>query len=102
SQASFEKAVSIDPTNAMANFSFGTSLLQQSERLDEATGDMKQAEYVTYKKEVLEPLLKEASVYLEKAYELDNDMINALTNLKIIYYQLNDAANLERVEKLLL
>ncbi len=101
SKASFEKAVKIDPNYAMANFTFGTSLLQQSERLDEATGDMKQAEYNTYKKETLEPLLKEAATYLEKAYELDPEMFNALTNLKIIYYQLNDAANLERVESLL-
>lgn len=101
SKASFQKAVSIDPSNAMANFSFGTSLLQQSERLDEQTGDMKQADYVVYKKETLEPLLREAATYLEKAYELDPEMFNALTNLKIIYYQLNDAANLERVENLL-
>ena len=86
----------------MTNFSYGTSLIQQYERLDEQTGDMKQAEYNAYKKESLEPLLKEAAVYLEKAHELDPEMINALTNLKIIYYQLNDAANLERVEKLLL
>lgn len=102
SQNSFKKAVTIDPNNAMTNFSYGTSLIQQYERLDEQTGDMKQAEYNAYKKESLEPLLKEAAVYLEKAHELDPEMINALTNLKIIYYQLNDAANLERVEKLLL
>ncbi|MDE5693919.1 MAG: tetratricopeptide repeat protein [Duncaniella sp.] len=102
SQESFKKAVEIDPNNAMANFSYGTALIQQYERLDEKTGDMSQGEYNKYKAENMNPLLKEAAVYLEKAYELDNEMTNALTNLKIVYYNLNDGANLDRVEKLLL
>lgn len=102
SQESFKKAVEIDPENAMANFSYGTSLIQQYERLDEKTGDMSQGEYNKYKVETMNPLLKEAAVYLEKAYKLDNEMTNALTNLKIVYYNLNDGANLDRVEKLLL
>ena len=102
SQESFKKAVEIDPNNAMANFSYGTALIQQYERLDEKTGEMSQGEYNKYKAENMNPLLKEAAVYLEKAYELDNEMTNALTNLKIVYYNLNDGANLDRVEKLLL
>lgn len=103
SQEAFKKAVEIDPSNAMANFSYGTSLIQQYERLDEKTGDMSQVEYNKYRVETMNPLLKEASTYLEKAYELDPDnMTNALTNLKIVYYNLNDGANLDRVEKLLL
>ncbi|MDE6395248.1 MAG: tetratricopeptide repeat protein [Duncaniella sp.] len=102
SQASFKKAVEIDPNNAMVNFSYGTSLIQEYERLDEKTGDMSQVEYNKYRVETMNPLLKEAAIYLEKAYELDPEMTNALTNLKIVYYNLNDGANLERVEKLLL
>ncbi len=102
SQESFKKAVEIDPNNAMANFSYGTSLIQQYERLDEKTGEMSQAEYNKYRAETMNPLLKEAAQYLEKAYQLDNEMTNALTNLKIVYYNLNDGANLDRVEKLLL
>lgn len=63
---------------------------------------MSQAEYNKYRAETMNPLLKEAAQYLEKAYQLDNEMTNALTNLKIVYYNLNDGANLDRVEKLLL
>ena len=101
-QESFKKAVEIEPENAMANFSYGTSLIQEYERLDEKTGNMSQAEYNKYKVESMNPLLKQASVYLEKAYQLDNEMRNALINLKIVYYNLNDGENLQRVEKLLL
>ncbi len=101
-KSNFKKAVELDPNNALINFSFGTSLLQEYERLDEKTGSMSQAEYNKYRVENMNPLLKEAAPYLEKAYELDDTMTNALNNLKIIYYNLNDGANLERVEKLLL
>ncbi|WP_303741461.1 hypothetical protein, partial [uncultured Duncaniella sp.] len=76
--------------------------IQQYERLDEKTGDMSQADYNKYRAETMNPLLKEASVYLEKAYKLDDSMNNALTNLKIVYYNLNDGENLKRVENLLL
>lgn len=102
SKESFKKAVEIDPNNAMANFSFGTSLVQEYERLDEKTADMSQSEYNKYKVETMNPILKEAATYLEKAYQLDDTMTNALTNLKIVYYNLNDGDNLQRIEKLLL
>ncbi len=101
-KANFKKAVELDPENALINFSFGTSLLQEYERLDEKTGEMSQAEYNKYRVENMNPLLKEAAPYLEKAYKLDDTMTNALNNLKIIYYNLNDGENLQRVEKLLL
>ena len=63
---------------------------------------MSQADYNKYRAETMNPLLKEASIYLEKAYKLDDTMTNALTNLKIVYYNLNDGENLKRVENLLL
>lgn len=98
----FKKAYELDPSSAMNNFSYGTALLQKAEALDEGTKDMSQSEYNKYRFEVVSPMLKEASTYLEKAYELDPDnMHNALTNLKIIYYNLNDGDNLKRIEDLL-
>lgn len=102
SKANFKKAVELSPDNALVNFSYGTALVQEYERLDEQTGNMSQAEYNKYRFEVMNPILKESTTYLEKAYELDNDLNQALQNLKIVYYNLNDAANLDRVEKLLL
>ncbi|MCM1164048.1 MAG: tetratricopeptide repeat protein [Muribaculaceae bacterium] len=99
----FKKAYELDPSGAMYNFSYGTALLQKAERLDENTKDMSQAEYNKFRAETMNPMLKEAASYLEKAYELDPDnMHNALTNLKIIYYNLNDGENLKRIENLLL
>ena len=101
-KSNFKKAVEMEPENSLINFSYGTSLIQEYERLDEKTGSMSQAEYNKYRVETMNPLLKEAAQYLEKAYQLDNELTNALTNLKIVYYNLNDGENLDRVEKLLL
>lgn len=99
----FKKAIDLDPESAMSNFSYGTALLQKAERLDEGTKDMSQADYNKFRAETMNPMLKEASTYLEKAYQLDEEnMRNALTNLKIIYYNLNDGENLKRIENLLL
>lgn len=99
----FKKALDLDPEGALYNFSYGTALLQKAERLDETTKDMSQAEYGKFRAETMNPMLKDAAVYLEKAYQLDEEnMRNALTNLKIIYYNLNDGENLKRIETLLL
>ncbi len=99
----FKKALDLDPEGALYNFSYGTAILQEAERLDEGTKDMTQAEYNKFAADTRNPMLKEAAGYLEKAYKLDEDnMRNALNNLKLIYYNLNDGENLKRIETLLL
>ena len=98
----FKKSVELDPNGALYNFSYGTALLQKFERMDDAASSMPQSEYNKYRFETLNPIIKEACTYLEKAYNLDpENMRNALVNLKIIYYNLNDGDNLKRVEDLL-
>ncbi|MCH5325830.1 MAG: tetratricopeptide repeat protein [Duncaniella sp.] len=99
----FKKALDLDSEGAMYNFSYGTAILQEAERLDEATNDMSQADYNKFAAETRNPMLREAASYLEKAYQLDEEnMRNALNNLKLIYYNLNDGDNLKRIETLLL
>ena len=101
----FKKALDLDSEGAMYNFSYGTALLQQIERLEDsdAVKNMSNQEYNKYRVETLNPIYKESAAYLEKAYAADpENMRNALTNLKIIYYNLNDGDNLKRVEDLML
>lgn len=100
----FKKALDLDPAGALYNFSYGTALLQQIERLEDsdAVKNMSTQDYNKYRVETLNPIYRESASYLEKAYELDpENMRNALTNLKIIYYNLNDGDNLKRVEGLM-
>ncbi len=98
----YKKAVELDPSGALYNFSYGTALLQKFEKMDDAASSMAQGDYNKYRFETLNPIIKDAATYLEKAYKADpENMRNALINLKIIYYNLNDGENLKRVEDLL-
>lgn len=98
----YKKAVELDPSNATANYYYGRSLLQEFDRLEQKTTNMSTQEYNKYFATSLKPILTEAIGYLEKAYELNNELTDPLRYLKNVYYLLNDGKNLERVEKLLL
>lgn len=98
----YKKAVELDAKSAYANYYYGRALLQEFDRLDQAAANMPTPEYNKYRVTKLNPILNEAIGYLEKAYELDNELTDPLRYLKNVYYLLNDGKNLERVEKLLL
>lgn len=95
------KAVNIDGENAINNLYYGRMLVQEYNDLDQAAADMSQQEYNKYNYETMRPIIVEATKYLEKAYQLDNEQTDALRYLKNIYYVLNDGDNLLRVEGLL-
>ena len=97
----YKKAVDLDATNTFNNLYYGRMLVQEYDALDQKAANMSQAEYNKYNYENMRPLLVEATKYLEKAYELDNEQTDALRYLKNIYYVLNDGDNLKRVEALL-
>ena len=46
----------------------------------------------------MDPLYREAAGYLEQAYKLNEELDDARTLLRGIYYKLNDEENLKRVE----
>ncbi|MDE6403466.1 MAG: hypothetical protein K2K86_06635, partial [Muribaculaceae bacterium] len=97
----FKKSVAADSNPANGNLQLGYLTLRKVEALDAATGNMSNAEYNKYKEDVLFPLLREAAQYLEKCYELDPENgSGALANLRNVYYNLNDADNLQRIERL--
>ncbi len=97
----YKKAVELDPENPYTNLNYGRMLAQKYDELDQKAVDMPQTEYNKYNYENMRPLLKEATVYFEKCYQIDNEQTDALRYLKNIYYMLNDGDNLKRVEDLL-
>ncbi len=97
----FKKCVAADSNHANGYLQLGYLTFRKVEALDAATGNMSNAEYNKYKEDVLFPLLREAAQYLEKCYELDPENgSGALANLRNVYYNLNDADNLQRIERL--
>ena len=100
-QANYKKALELDHQLFMANVNLGRMLAEDYDALDQETGNMSQAEYNKYAAETLNPLLRESAKYFEAAYAIDNENRTPLQYLKNIYYRLNDAENLKRVENLL-
>ena len=93
------KAIELDDNNARALLQLGYQLCKQGDAIDENEGGgLSNADYARLQQEKISPLYKEASQYLEKAYQLDNNLDDARTMLRGIYYKLNDEENLKRVE----
>jgi len=97
----FKKALDLDPNNANVLMQYGYKLYQKACEIDQNEGgNMSNAEYAELRDTKVDPLLKEAAGYLEKAYELDDSISDARQVLRSIYYSLNDEENLKRVENM--
>lgn len=95
----FRKAVQIDENNTAALFQLGYKLYQKAVQLDQdESAGMTQEQYNAFRAEQVDPLFKEAAPYLEKVLQLDETMSDARQVLRSIYYNLNDEANLKRIE----
>ena len=101
SVGAYKKAIDLDPNNASALMQYGYKLYQQACDIDQNEGgNMSNQEYNNFRATKVDPLLKEAAGYLEKAYEIDDTMSDARQVLRSIYYNLNDEENLKRVENM--
>jgi tetratricopeptide (TPR) repeat protein len=95
--ANYEKALSIDPDNGLANFYEGRAIAAKAGNLsDDYNGNA----YDKYKAQTLDPMFRESAAYLEKAYTVDeNNRSQVLQLLEIVYYNLNDAAGMDSVKQ---
>lgn len=97
----FEKCIALNPEHAQAYMQLGYLTYRRAEKMDEGSQSLSAAEYNKKRENEIDPVLRKAADYLEKAYQYDpENSAGALANLRTIYYNLNDAANLERIEKL--
>lgn len=90
----FKQAVDLDPTYSKAYFDLGRyyfnkAIKVRDEKVD-LTGDALDA--------LVNPLYEQALPYLEKAYELDKENIDAKNALRNIYYQLGNEEKLNAIE----
>lgn len=96
----YEKAVKLDPNNAQALLQYGRQISNKAYTIEDESGKLSPAEYNKVREEVINPIFRESVPYLEKAYQLDPENTrNALNLLRNIYYNLNDADNLKRIEE---
>lgn len=99
SLAAYKKAIELDDKNAQALMQYGYKIYQRACDMDQnETANMSNAEYKTFRDTKVDPLLREAATYLEKAYTIDDELSDARSVLRSIYYNLNDEENLKRIE----
>lgn len=99
----FKKCIDLNPQHARGLLAYASILAQEFDKADgDASAKMTQAEYNKYFAETLKPMLQEIARYCEASYAADEEMTDALRTLRQVYYRLNDAENLKRVETLLL
>ncbi|MDE6543451.1 MAG: tetratricopeptide repeat protein [Muribaculaceae bacterium] len=96
--ANHRKAVDLDPSNAQYKYNVGRVLCNKAIDLDNAA-KLKKYQGIRYQKQAI-TLFREAAPYLEEAYKLNPDVHDALIYLILIYNNLNDEANLRRIENL--
>lgn len=99
--ANYKKAIELNPENSQALLQYGRQLCNKAFKLDDEISTLPANEYNPRRVNEVNPLFKEATAYLEKAYELDPDnMGDALSLLRNCYYNLGDETNLKRIEGL--
>lgn len=93
----FLKAVQLNPNDSQILYNYGRCLCNKAYAAsDAAPTDPDQSEQ--YYNQVIVPLFKQAVEYLERAWEIDNDNIDALNYLSNAYYNLHDEKMVEDVE----
>ncbi len=100
-KALYKKAIDLDGNNANAMFQYAYKLCQEADAIDQNEGaNVSQAQYEKFCQEKTFPIYRDAAGYLEKAYQLNENLTDCLTLLRSIYYKIGDEANLERVKSM--
>ena len=90
----FKQAVDLDPTYSKAYFDLGRYYFNKAIKVRDENvdliGDALDAK--------VNPLYEQALPYLEKAYELDKENLDAKNALRSIYYQLGNEEKLNAIE----
>ncbi len=97
-QADFEKAVSLNPEYIKAKLDLGRVLYAKAVAIEEGAGSLETSAYNQLREEKIDPLLKQAIPYLEAALDNEQTEGDARRLLRSIYYTLDDATNLKRIE----
>lgn len=93
-----QKAVELAPEMPKANLDLGRVIYAQAIAIDESASSLNQTEYNKVRDEKVDPMLKEAAPYLEKALNDDATTDDARRLLRSLYYSINDDENLKRIE----
>lgn len=96
-KAMFEKAVQLDENNVAALTQLGAAICREAYNLSDHA-PTNPAESQAYFDSTIRPVYLKAAEYFEKAWQLDNDNMDALRYLDNIYYNLNDGEKQKEIK----
>lgn len=91
----FKKAVDLDPNFAKGQFDLGRYYYNKAFKIIQDNPDLTGKALASK----VNPLYEQALPYLEKAYNLDKENLDAKNALRTIYYKLGNEAKLNAIEK---
>ncbi|MFG6385554.1 MAG: hypothetical protein K1V80_03650 [Muribaculaceae bacterium] len=100
-KAMFAKAIELNDSNVQALTQYGAALCQEAYALSDQA-PTSAAESQAYFDQKIKPLFEEAATYLEKAWQLDNENMDALRYLENIYYNLRDEQKQNEIKQRML
>ena len=97
-----EKAIETDPSYSDAYGELGRIFYNNAITINNEVSEIKDnVAYSKAREEKVKPAFLKAAPYFEKALKLDPSETSYMYSLKTIYYNAEDGANLERIEKML-
>ena len=100
--ATLEKAIKIDPTYAEAYGEIGRIFYNNAITISNQVSEIQDNNaYSKAREEQVKPAFLKAAPYFEEALKLDPTEFSYMNSLRNIYYNAEDGANLERIEKML-
>lgn len=91
----FEHCIRLEPDNVQGNYNVGRYYYNRASLESEKHSGARARRLA----KLVNPIYKQALPYLEKAYRLDPDNVDARNALKNIYFKLGDGKKLEALEK---
>lgn len=88
-----------NPADAYTNLALGEVIIQMAAEQDKLASNMSTKQYNENRRTNINPQLREAIPYLERAYSDEIYKEKASTLLRNVYFQLGDEANMRKYEK---
>ena len=98
----YKKAIELKPDDALSHYQFGRITANSAYKINDDSSALSNNEYNKVREQQILPMFRTAVEHLEQAYSLDAESAhNALPILRNLYYNLQDDANLQRIESLM-
>ena len=87
-RSAYQRSIDLDPGLFTSQYNLGALIFNQGVKMVEEANKILDNEKYTVAREAADQKFAEALPYLEKAHELNNDDIDTMETLKLIYYRL--------------